>query len=996
MKNNFRFKLRESCRQIDDRKWHCIGLIQCHVRSSIFGALTPPNRKVFSIFGMNRFFVWVSLISLPILGVEGSTNPFTWSGTTSVNWATPTNWGSSLTAPNGSSDVALFVSPTAPGFQPNLLGNPYTVVSVQFESGSSPITIAGTGAGSLLTFQAASGSASISAASASNVISSPMQLSSNLSTVVSASVTLTLSGAISGSSVLTTGGAGTTLLSNPTSSYSGGTVASAGILQVTSDGALGLATGSVTISSATFQAGVGLASTNASRGFILNGAATIDTNGQTLTIPGVISGDSLTVIASGGAGVLALQGANLYTAGTTVSQGTLNIQNDGNLGASSGSLTFSGGTTLQAGGVFDISSNRIVTLNVSVTVDTNGYGAVSPFPTISANISGSGSLEKINAGTLSLLGNNSYAGPTTISGGTLLGNSVSLQGQINDNAALIFNQTFAGTFSGSLQGTGSLQIQGGGPLTMTGNSSTFSGATNLVGSQLIMNGNLSGSSLVTVDASSTLSGSGSVGAISNSGVIQPGNAGQGTLSVAGNAVFNAGSFFIAELEPLSSGLLQVSGTATLTNGLLQIQPNTNSNFFGVTSTYTIINAGSLGGTTFSSFFVTDPNFSVTPVYSLGSVQLFVSVLNPFLGFPFGNANERAVGNNIAELNELGLLSADMEFVVDSLAGQSIATVNDALDQMHPAALSAFAELQTELGGQLLSLFHRTPMLSCSCREANRFWVEPFGNWLKEKKQGMEIGFNGTTRGVAFGYDHQFFNCWTLGIGGAWNATDLKWEQDRGAAYIDGLYGSLYTDVVLDHFYLGASCYAGKDWYDTMRHIQFTTIDRQAKSHSHSLDLAGQLTAAYFFGMPSCLLYPYATVDYLYLKNSSFAESGAISLDLTVDEYTSSTLRAEAGGAWRFSDRNRDSTICISPIISMGYVLEFPLQRSHYNSTFAGQSIPFRTKGWDMAWQLLNLRFGLAITYRCLTLDSQYSADISPEGDTPFFNQRANFRFSYSF
>jgi hypothetical protein len=174
------------------------------------------------------------------------------------------------------------------------------------------------------------------------------------------------------------------------------------------------------------------------------------------------------------------------------------------------------------------------------------------------------------------------------------------------------------------------------------------------------------------------------------------------------------------------------------------------------------------------------------------------------------------------------------------------------------------------------------------------------------------------------------------------------------------------------------------------------IDREATSHSHSLDAGGQLTAAYFFGMPSCLLYPYATVDYLYLKNSSFSESGAISFDLNVDEYISSTLRAEAGGAWEFTDRNQDGTMCISPIIAMGYVLELPLRRSPYHSTFAGQSIPFTTWGWDMAWQLLNLRFGIKITYRCLTVDAQYIADISPEGDTPLFNQRANFRFGYNF
>lgn len=50
--NNFLFKPRESCRQIEERKWHCIGLILRHLRSSIFDALTRLNRKLFTGFGI--------------------------------------------------------------------------------------------------------------------------------------------------------------------------------------------------------------------------------------------------------------------------------------------------------------------------------------------------------------------------------------------------------------------------------------------------------------------------------------------------------------------------------------------------------------------------------------------------------------------------------------------------------------------------------------------------------------------------------------------------------------------------------------------------------------------------------------------------------------------------------------------------------------------------------------------------------------------------------
>jgi outer membrane autotransporter protein len=509
-----------------------------------------------------------------------------------------------------------------------------------------------------------------------------------------------------------------------------------------------------------------------------------------------------------------------------------------------------------------------------------------------------------------------------------------------------------------------------------------------------MNGNLSMSPL-SIAAGSALSGVGVVGTTMNAGTIVPGASGLGVLSVSGDVTFAPGSAMSVLIAPGgSSGRLAVSGTAFLLgNGTLTVTPT--SGFYGLTQTYTLLNAGFVSGM-FASHVITNPNFVGTFSYNPTSVTLFVQVLRPFQDFSYSNSNTRAVGTNIDELNASGSILPDMAAVLDTLAGQSDSVINEALDQMHPAAFSAFAELQAEVGGQLLSLFHRRPFLICGCSESNRLWVEPFGNWLKEKEQGEQIGFDATTRGIAFGYDREFFDCWSFGVGGAWNATDLTWKLDRGHAYTDGLYGAFYTDFYLDNFYLGGSVYAGLDWFTTARHIRFTTIDRQAEGHFNGLDIGGQFTAAYYFGSPACLFYPYGTVDYLYLNESSFSESGADSLDLNVGSYTSQTLRSEAGFAMQIIDKNYRETICLSPLISFGWAMEWPLDRSPYQSSFSEQTLPFIVHGWDQTWQLLNIRFGFGIVYRCFTLDSLYIADISPDGGSPFFNQRANFRLSYTF
>lgn len=214
----------------------------------------------------------------------------------------------------------------------------------------------------------------------------------------------------------------------------------------------------------------------------LNGTLNFNTTG------GVTFNNDISSEAAGGgtinqyAGTTVLYGLNSGFSGQmNILGGTVSVDDDLELGAKGAVLNFNGGVLQVTGDFFD-------SIDRKISLGDNGGGfdiadADNTF-TVAQALSGNGSLAKLGAGTLTLLGNNSYAGGTTISAGTLkLGDGVTdgaIVGDVVDNASLVVNNLNATTLSGAISGTGSLTQAGAGTLTLAGNNS-YAGGTNLNG-----------------------------------------------------------------------------------------------------------------------------------------------------------------------------------------------------------------------------------------------------------------------------------------------------------------------------------------------------------------------------------------------------------------------------------------------------------------------------------------------------------------------------------
>jgi fibronectin-binding autotransporter adhesin len=463
------------------------------------------------------------------------TPSFTWNGLDSITnnnfqWGDQFNWVGNI-APDLIGDSLDFAGATGLAAA---LQSPYTNWALTFDSTAGAFAITNLGNFAL----------SIGPGGITNNSTSAQTIGVPVNTLTSSS-----------SQWYVTNGGSLLMIRNVTDAGGGITLAGAGTLNLS--GSNNAITGPLTNLAGTILFTGGTKLNNASYAGAISNNGTVNFNSTSnQTLSGVISGSGNFILA--GTGTLTLSGANTYTGQTIVSNGSLVIGKDSNLGtppvspvANSIVLNnfINGGANdyglRDTGGTFTLNANRGIFLG-PLGGSINVQNAITL--TVAGVISGPGNFyaspnNSAGFGTIVLTANNTYTGGTFIGAGVL---QLGVNGALPTGTPLTVNQS-SGTVAATLDMNGFSQTIGPLQSAQFGGAGTFLPTIKLSGALTVLQTNTTttfGGAMISSGGNLTIATA--FGGVPGTLILT------GTNTYTGNTAINAGTLALSTLGSISN------------------------------------------------------------------------------------------------------------------------------------------------------------------------------------------------------------------------------------------------------------------------------------------------------------------------------------------------------------------------------------------------------------------------------------------------------------
>jgi len=764
-----------------------------------------------------------------------------------------------------------------------------------------------------------------------------------------------------------------TLILTGTNTYTGGTTISTGTLQLGNGGTTGSIVGNV--------ADNGILAFNRS---------------DSVTFGGAISGTgSVTQV---GTGTTILTGNNSYTGGTIISAGTLEA---GSAAAFSLNSEFTVNSILDLHGF----NSTIGSLSGTGTVLNNGSTAAaltacndnasSTFSGVLENGTSALQLTKSGTGVLTLTGNNTYSGGTTVSAGTLqLGNggtTGSVAGNVIDNGILAFNRSDSVTFNGVISGTGNVVKLGTGTLTLP-NTNTYTGSTAINSGSLIVDGSIA-SAQTLVNPGAFLGGHGTIGGnVTNSGTVGQFNS-PGTLSITGNYTQNAGGTLQIQIAGLGMGqhdLLAVNGHAALAgtlqlNGVggFNLQPGNQVTFLtaqnGVSGTFSNVSTGtilqgqvtSLANSvvlkTVQGSFATTPGVATTPNNFAVAKALDSAAGDPRAAALFAFLNSQPLANlphdlsliAPTQISSVNATSVSVGKVQVSNVGQRLNAVRGGSTGFSSSGFGisgAASDFGDGFAGVSGPEGKSGPSVLAPVPE-NRWGVflTGLGEFTNVDSTSNAPGYDVDTGGFTLGVDYRLTPNFAIGLFGGYAHTNVN-LVGGGNIDVNGGKIGLYTTIFGNGFYLDAAVSGGPSGYDTRR----VALQGNASGTTDGSDLNVLVAGGYDWKIGNLSIGPTAGFQFSYVGLDSFTETGSLAPLKFPDQNTESERTAFGG---KVSYQWKVGHITVIPQVTAAWEHEYGSVAYSVVANFAsGAGTSFTVSGPEIGRDGLLIGAGVSVLW----------------------------------
>jgi outer membrane autotransporter protein len=601
-----------------------------------------------------------------------------------------------------------------------------------------------------------------------------------------------------------------------------------------------------------------------------------------------------------------------------VGTGELTIEDGGTVTSSSGTIgTYAGGSgTVTVSGEDSIWTNggQLVVGNLGtgeLTIASGGevvVGSAGPSASIIYIASETGSAGTINIGAAS--------GSSATAAGTL--NAASLVFG-NGTGKLVFNHTntdydFSTAIStpSSASGSGTIEHLAG-STKLSGDSSGFSGTTNVSGGTLYVTGSLGGT--VNALTGGTLAGTGTIGTsssvvtIGNGGRLSPGLDGAvGTLTMSGSLNLASGSTYVVQVSGNSSDVIDLTGTVTIASGTtLQITGTATA------QSYTILTASSLSGTFTTVNWGSVTGYEVAYDETNGTITLVrtaassVSSLTP---------NQ----SSVASVMQSGNAPADLVSAVSALdSGQQTETLQQLSGQSHADMIGNLVKVNLSVNSTVNGRIRgvtggvaapTVPVLGYGEEkktvtddrfaafekkevpaDPDRFavWANGFGSWGQAGAVNGGSSTSTETAGLLVGGDATVTGDLRAGVFGGFSRSYFNdsSSKNNSSTYHAGAYAGTSWDAL--SFRTGLSY----TWYDVSTKRNISALDETVDGQYDASSLNAFGEVSYRIATAHAAFEPFASLAHTHLKTDGFTETGGISA-LTIGSSTSDTTYTTLG------------------------------------------------------------------------------------------------------